>query len=182
MPLSADDLSSLYDRHAAGLLAFFARRTFDPDAAVDLLAETFAVAFEDRHQFRGTGDSEARAWLYAVGRHRLLDFFRRGHAERRALSRLGVERRELTDAEYDRIDELSASHAVRAALAEALVELSAAEREALQLRVVEERPYREVARRLGVTEQAARARVSRGLSTLRTSKTFVGLMEAGDDD
>ncbi|HEY3774967.1 MAG TPA: sigma factor-like helix-turn-helix DNA-binding protein [Solirubrobacteraceae bacterium] len=41
-------------------------------------------------------------------------------------------------------------------------------RDALRLRVVEERPYPEVARVLGISEQAARARVSRGLRSLRS--------------
>ena len=181
MPLDANDLSLLYDRHAAALLAFFARRTFDSDAALDLLAETFAVAFEDRDQFRGGSSETARAWLYAIARRRLLDFYRRGHVEQRAMARLGVDRRPLTDAEYDRVEELAASQALRTALGEALIGLTAAERDALQLRVVEERPYREVAQELGVTEQTARARVSRGLRVLRLSAPFMRLIEAKDD-
>jgi hypothetical protein len=39
----------LYDRWAERLLAYFYRRVFDPEVAADLLAETFAVAFERRH-------------------------------------------------------------------------------------------------------------------------------------
>lgn len=120
VPLDADELVQLYDCNASELLAFFARRTFDPDVAVDLLAETFAVAFEDRAQFRGAGPQTARAWLYAVARRRLLDFYRRGQVERRAIARLGIERRALTEEEYDRIEELSASRALREAVGEAL--------------------------------------------------------------
>jgi predicted DNA-binding protein (UPF0251 family) len=44
--------------------------------------------------------------------------------------------------------------------------LSVEQRDALRLRVVEERSYAEVALLLGVSEQAARARVSRGLRAL----------------
>lgn len=182
MPLNANDLSDLYDRYASSLLAFFARRTFDPDTAVDLVAETFAVAFEDRAQFRGgVGSETARAWLYAVGRRRLFDFYRHGRVERRALARLAVERRALTAEEYDRIEELAASRALREAVGEALARLGDSEREVLRLRVVEERPYREVARALGISEQTARARVSRALRALRASTTFSSLMEVPDD-
>ncbi len=39
-------------------------------------------------------------------------------------------------------------------------------REALQLRVVEQLPYDDIAERLAITEPAARARVSRGLRTI----------------
>jgi len=44
--------------------------------------------------------------------------------------------------------------------------LNAGQRQAVQLRVVEERPYDEVALALGISEQTARARVSRGLRAL----------------
>jgi RNA polymerase sigma-70 factor (ECF subfamily) len=37
---------------------------------------------------------------------------------------------------------------------------------AVQLRIVDELPYPDLARNLGITEQAARARVSRGLAKL----------------
>jgi RNA polymerase sigma factor (sigma-70 family) len=47
-----------------------------------------------------------------------------------------------------------------------LERLSGTQREALELRVVEELPYREVARRLRVSEGAARVRVARGLKAL----------------
>lgn len=181
MPLDADDIAAMYDRHAGELLRFFARRTFDPDAAVDLLAETFAVVFEDRMQFRGRGPETARAWLFAVARRRLLDFHRRGQIERRALARLRIERRELTDSEYDRIEELAVTRSLREAIGEQLQLLSEADRELLQLRVVDEQPYVEVARALGISEQTARARASRALRALRDSVAPDQLLGVSDE-
>jgi RNA polymerase sigma-70 factor (ECF subfamily) len=173
--VDADDLSRLYDRHAETLLAFLVRRTYAPEVAVDLLAETFAAAFEDRRQFRGHDERTALAWLYGIARHQLSEYFRRGRVERRALARLGVDRRSLTDAEYDRIEELAASSELRDRVAGELASLPADQREALRLRVIEERPYDELASALGITEQAARARVSRALRALKA-----GLKEASD--
>jgi RNA polymerase sigma-70 factor (ECF subfamily) len=167
LALNADEISQLYDRHAEALLAFLVRRAYDPEAAVDLLAETFAAAFEDRQQFRGHGDRYALAWLYGIARHQLIDYFRRGQAERRALTRLGVDRRPLTDTEYDRIEELAASQELRGRVADELTALPSDQRDAVRLRVVEEQPYESVARLLGISEQTARARVSRGLRGLR---------------
>jgi RNA polymerase sigma-70 factor (ECF subfamily) len=54
----------------------------------------------------------------------------------------------------------------RAALAEALATLPEHEREAIELRVVDELPYPDVAARLGVRPAAARLRVSRALRRL----------------
>jgi len=177
-PLTGEDITRLYDLHAEAMLAFFVRRTYASDIAIDLLAETFAEAFEDRRQFRGGDEQAARAWLFSIARHQLTDYFRRGRVEQRALARLGIERRPLTDSEYDRIEELAASRELRAIVAGELAALPADQRDALRMRVVEERPYGEVARSLGISEQTARARVSRALRALRESHTLAELRKA----
>jgi RNA polymerase sigma factor (sigma-70 family) len=181
MRLDSNDFATLYDRHAAELLGFFVRRTYDPEVGVDLLAETFAIAFRDRRQFHGEDLAAARGWLYGIARHRLAMFFRRGRVERRAVARLGVERRVLSDPEYDRIEELAASGDLREKLGVALDGLGAEQQEALRLRVVEGLPYAEVARALGVSEQTARARTSRALRALRESAALRELMEATEN-
>src|ERR1700749_2028337 len=107
MPLNAHTFSRLYDAHAEAMLGFFVKRTYDPEASLDLVAETFAAGFADRRRFRGSGDEEGLAWLYAIARPRLTDYLRRGRVERRALHRLGFQRRPLSDAEYERIEELA---------------------------------------------------------------------------
>jgi RNA polymerase sigma-70 factor, ECF subfamily len=172
--LDGDDITRLYDRHAQAMLGFFARRTFSPDAAVDLVAETFASAFADRRRFRARGEDAEAAWLYGIARNRLADFFRRGRVERRAMARLGIERRPLTDAEYDRIEELAGLDDLRELVGAGLASLTSDQREAVQLRVVEERSYPDVASALGVSEQTARARVSRALRALRAYEPLEG--------
>jgi DNA-directed RNA polymerase specialized sigma24 family protein len=52
---------------------------------------------------------------------------------------------------------------------EAIASLRAADRDALELRVVEDRSYSEMASRLECTPQAARLRVSRALRRLHTN-------------
>jgi RNA polymerase sigma-70 factor (ECF subfamily) len=160
------DHDALFDRHAEELLGFFARRTLDPQAALDLVGETFAVAWSARRRFRGRDDEAARAWLYGIARNLLHGYVRRGYAERRLLARLGVEPVALSDESLARVEELAGTSALRAALAAELARLPAAQRDALTLRVVDELPYPEVAARLGVSEPTARARVSRGLRAL----------------
>ncbi|MGI8623062.1 MAG: RNA polymerase sigma factor [Solirubrobacteraceae bacterium] len=169
MPLDSPDITALYDRHASALLAYFQRRTFLPEQSVDLVGETFAAAFAERSRFRGdpaNGDVLA-GWLWAIARHELTDALRRGGVERRALARLGVESRPLTDLEHDRIEELAASAELRTRTARALSALPEEQRAAVHLRIVDEHPYPAVAALTGVSEQTARARVSRGLRALR---------------
>lgn len=169
MTLSADEVAELYDRHAEAILAFLVGRTWDPEVAVDILAETFAVALGGRHRFRGRHDEAARAWLYGIARHELADHFRRDGAQRRAFARLGIERRPLTDVEYERIEELAGSNELRDRVAEELDALPVDQREAVRLRVVEEQGYQTLARTLDISQDTARARVSRGLQALRVA-------------
>jgi RNA polymerase sigma factor (sigma-70 family) len=163
LPLDADDIARLYGTHSRALVAYFARRTFDAQAAAELMAETFASAVADRRKFRG---DDASAWLYGIARHRLLQWYRRAGVERRALARLGLDPPGLTDDEYERIEELSGLAELRGRVALLLGALPDEHQLALRLRVVEERGYDEVAAALGVDEQAARARVSRALRGL----------------
>ena len=53
----------VFESHSRPLLVFFVRRTFDVEVARDLVAETFAQAFETRGRYRGSTDAEAAAWL-----------------------------------------------------------------------------------------------------------------------
>ena len=161
----AEAFGAFYDRHAVALLAFFARRTADPQAAADLTAETFAAAFVSRRRYRDTG-APAFAWLLGIGRHQLASALRRGRIEDRARRRLGVARAELDDAALERIEELAALDDLRPRVAAALDALPDGTADAVTLRVAEELSYAEVARRLGCSEGAARVRVARGLTRL----------------
>ncbi len=158
--------SGLYREAAQDVLVFFARRTYDAEAAADLMAETFASAYLGRRRFRGSTGDEARAWLFGIARRRFAMYVRRGKAERRALRRLGLERPQLVEGEQARIEELAGLDAMRGSLTEHLSRLGPAQRAALELRVVRELSYPDVADRLGISEQAARARVSRALRAL----------------
>ena len=160
------DVDVLYAAHREGVLLFLARRTGEPDVALDLWAETFARAVQGQHAYRGSTPEEAAGWIYGIARKLLAGYHRRGQAEQRAVQRLRLERPPASPemlADLERRAELAD---MRTALAAALAELTPAVREAVEQRVVAERPYVEIAQSLGTTEQAVRARVSRGLSAL----------------
>jgi RNA polymerase sigma-70 factor, ECF subfamily len=155
----------LYDRWADKLLAYFYRRVLDAEVAADLLAETFAVAYQRRGRFRDVGRPGA-AWLYGIAAKELSHWFRRQEVERRAVRRLGIQVPQLDDESIARIEALDEVAGHREALAAALDQMTGGEREAVQLRVVSELGYAEIAARLDCTEGAARRRVHRGLARL----------------
>ena len=163
---TTEGFAEAYRLHARSILVFLARRTYDPEIALDLTAETFAQAFAARRRFRGHSDEDAAAWLFAIARHVLSRYLRRGRTELRALKRLGVEVPPLEAEDLVRVVELAGLDDLRGAVARELEGLTAEHREALRLRVVEELSYEDVAHQLKITEPAARARVSRGLRTI----------------
>jgi RNA polymerase sigma factor (sigma-70 family) len=158
--------TDFYAAHSPQLLAFFVRRTFDVEAARDLTAETFAQAFEHRGRFRGLTDGEARGWLYGIARHQLSRYARTGAVERRAVNRLGIQLPTVSEDDHERIVELAGLGQLRDNVAAAFGELSDGQRDALRLRVIDDLPYFEVAQTLGISEQTARARVSKALRRL----------------
>jgi RNA polymerase sigma-70 factor, ECF subfamily len=155
----------LYDRWADRLLAYFYRRTLDAEVAGDLLAETFALAFERRRRFRDIGAPGAN-WLYGIAAKELSHWYRRQAVEQRAVRRLAIEVPALDDESIARIEALADVETHRTALAAALGRIGPGERDAVQLRVVEEMDYAEIASALSCTEAAARVRVHRGLAHL----------------
>ena len=155
-----------YEEHVESLLAYVMRRVWDVDVALDLTAESFAQSYLSRRRFRGSTEAEAAGWLYGIARRQLALYFRRSAVEKRALQRLGLQAPRFTEEEESRLRELAEPDDLRAAVRLELERLSAAQREALQLRVVDELPYADVADSLGISQQAARARVARGLKAL----------------
>ncbi|HUB04013.1 MAG TPA: sigma-70 family RNA polymerase sigma factor [Solirubrobacteraceae bacterium] len=158
----------MYAREIERVLIFLARRTLDVTLAADLAAETFALAFRGWTKLEGRSDEEVRAWLFTVARRQVGRYLRSARAEQRAVRRLGIQVPAVHEDDIEMIEERAGLRTLRAEVAAQLERLGADQRDAVRLRVVEERPYPEVAMALGVSEQAARARVSRGLRALRS--------------
>lgn len=158
---NADAFAVIYDRHADRLFRWARART--GDHAADLTAEVFARAWLKRSSFRDQADGSAFPWLIGIAGNVLRDSLRKRRVEDRARAKLGLPRTLASDPGYERVEQrLSLPEAARTAIAD----LPAAEREILDLRIVEERPYVEIAARLRCSPQAARLRVSRALRRL----------------
>lgn len=156
----------MYRREASLVLRFCARQVLDAETAVDLCAETFAQALRGRGGFRGCSEAEARSWLLTIARRQVARYLKKGALDRRAREAVGLQTPRLQDGDVEEIERQAGLASLREALTGELARLGVDQREALRLRVVEERPYAEVACSLGVTEATARARVSRGLRAL----------------
>lgn len=157
----------VYRSQFAPVLDRLLRRVWDSEIAVDLAAETIAEAFIQRRRFRGETDAELVGWLNGIANRKLARFYRDHAIEKRALRKVGIDSPHLSDDEHREVMSRIDLSACRGELHAALASLSEGQRAAITLRVVEERPYAEVARLLNISEDAARARVARALSALR---------------
>jgi len=156
--------AELYERHAAAVHSWLRRRI--EWAASDLTAETFARAWLSRARFRDERDGAALPWLLGIAGRLLADAARHDRIETRARERLGLP---IDLADDDGYGEIEQRLSPRVALARHVESLAPHERDALELRIIDELSYEEVAERLAIRPAAARLRVSRALRRLAVS-------------
>jgi RNA polymerase sigma factor (sigma-70 family) len=153
-----------YRRHVPTVLAYLMRETRDPETSADLAAEVFAAVLLAARKYVVQGES-ATPWVIGIARNKLLMSFRRGRVEARARLRLGFEAVTLDDGDLDRIAQVANSGS--GTLLRLVEDLPEDERFAVRSRVLDERPYREIATELRCSEMVIRKRVSRGLARMR---------------
>jgi RNA polymerase sigma-70 factor, ECF subfamily len=153
-----------YRRHVPTVLAYLMRETRDPETAADLAAEVFAAVLLAAGKYAPQGES-ATPWVIGIARNKLLMSLRRGRVEARARHRLGFDAVALDDGDLERIIEVANSGSDT--LLRLVEDLPEDERLAIRSRVLDERPYREIATELRCSEMVIRQRVSRGLARMR---------------
>jgi RNA polymerase sigma factor (sigma-70 family) len=155
---------TLYERHVTTVYGWLRRRM--DWAAADLTAETFARAWLARRRFRDDRDGSALPWLLGIAGRLVADAARHDRIETRARERLGLPLDLATEDGYTEVEQRLSP---RLTLQRRLAELAPHERDALELRIVNELPYEDVGRRLHIRPAAARLRVSRALRRLAQS-------------
>jgi RNA polymerase sigma-70 factor, ECF subfamily len=160
-----------YRRHVPVVLAYLLRETGNPETAGDLAAEVFAAVLPAAGRYVEQGVS-AGPWVLGIARNKLLMSWRRGQVEARARHRLGFQAVALDDGDLERIVEVA--EGASSSLLELLDDLPENERAAVRSRVLEERPYREIAGELSCSELVVRKRVSRGLARMREQLKEIG--------
>ena len=154
----------LYDRWRERLLAYFIGGCSTPTSPLICSPRHFGRVRTARSLSRR--GSARRHLALRDRRQGASSYFRRRSVETRASRRLGLERPELDAESTARIEALEDDDRVRASLTAAMCHLSGRERDAVELRVVAELGYEQIAARLDCSEAAARTRVHRALARL----------------
>jgi RNA polymerase sigma factor (sigma-70 family) len=155
-----------YDRYAAWVRSWFVRQTGSDSAALDLTAETFAQAWHASRRFRDMADGSGAPWLFGIARNLLRQYHKHNRIESAARERLGLPAAWADCEDYEAVDERLEAGSLAPALRLAIKALPREQRRALELRVVQQMEYEEVAGALGCSQNAARLRVSRALRAL----------------
>lgn len=163
--------ASIVRSYEARLLAYLTQMLGDPEAARDIAQETFLAAFQALPRWRPPDQVADAAhplspWLYRIATNRALSMLRAVRGG------LGAQR---PDGDHFATGQPSGPagpgfeerYAARELLRLALRRLSDEDAACLVLHFVAGERYGEIAARLGLTGEAVRKRVSRGLTTLR---------------
>jgi RNA polymerase sigma factor (sigma-70 family) len=167
---------AVFDRHATTIYRYLQRRV-GAALAEDLLAETFAQAFNARTRFEPRGDS-ALPWLYGIAAN-LLRMHRRAEERRLRAYARAAQRGSEPSASADSDRRLDAA-ALGPALAEALAGLPPGQREVLLLHAWAGLSHEEIAAALEISAGTVRSRLHRGRAQVAERLSHSG-NEADDD-
>ena len=155
-----DDLAArAFRRHYEQVFRYLRRRTETEEQAEELTQAVFVDAAERLHHFQ-PGSAPVLAWLYTVAQRRLADRARRAA---RAPETLGS----VESLRAHPVEETTYGPAVAQALKEAIALLPAGQRQVVVMKLLEDRSFAEIARRVGASEAACKMRFARGLEALR---------------
>lgn len=161
-----DDLAEqAYRRHYGQVYRFLRRRTGSHDEAEELAQRVFtdaAAALSSRNP-----PDSLLAWLYAVAERRFVDELRRRKKVAAYVAGQSAEAHVRVDPFY--------GAGVADALRRAIGALPADQRSVVVMKVFEERPFGEIASRLGTTEAACKMRFARAIRQVREQLRREGL-------
>ena len=130
----------------------------DADLAEELTQQTFVEAVRGRARFDGRSD--AVTWLCGIGRHKLVDHFRK--------SRRDTERQLHIVSEWSAGQSQAWSqHELRSGIETALAKLAGEQRIVMILRYLDQMPVREIASTIGRSEKATESLLSRARDAFR---------------
>jgi RNA polymerase sigma-70 factor (ECF subfamily) len=156
-----DDFRPLYETYFKKVYLFVLHRVGDKDLAGDLTQQVFlnALSHLGRYQFRGFPFS---AWLFRIAINQCNEFFRKTKRSRTVV---------LEDSMIENLfTELTADQTLEEwenKLPAILEKLEEDELYVIELRFFEERPFKEIADILGITENNAKVRTYRILEKMK---------------
>jgi len=168
----------LVRRHGAAITRYVTRR-LGTDAAEDVAAETFLVAFRQRASYTGDG-RDCLPWLYGIATRLCHRYWRSETRQLRLLARTGAD--PVIEPFTDQVDARVTASAVKPRLAEALSRLPKAQRDALLLQAWADLTYDQIATATGVRLGTVQSRISRARRRLREQLADLSPVQMNEGD
>jgi RNA polymerase sigma-70 factor (ECF subfamily) len=152
-------IETVYRNSHERLLRFVRARVSDPEVAADIVQSVFVKLYRRLEQ--GASIRKPEAFVYTVARRAIIDYYR----TRRQYQELPEPEEPRPFEEED--DEGGTRELMSGWMRPLIHELPEPYRTTLRMSELEERPYREIARELGIGLSAVKSRVRRGRQQIR---------------
>ncbi len=150
-----DPFETLFRQYQGEVYRWIARIVRDPAAAEDLTVETFWRVHRSHARFHPDGNFGA--WLRRIATNVALDHLRRARPALELIEDVAAEEKPDCVAQWE----------VRGKILQAFAELPARLRIVVQLGLIEDEPYKEIAKSLGISLASVKLRMFRGTRLLR---------------
>lgn len=150
----------LYNRHFEPIFQFIFNRTTDEQLTADLCSQVFLKAMQhlSDYNYRGVPFS---AWLFRIASNEVAQYFRQSKKARV----VSVDEANIVEV-LEEMDELEYER-YRSVMIKSLEELKENDLEIVEMRFFEQRPFKDIADILGITESNAKVRTYRVLERLK---------------
>ena len=151
----------LYDRYFEQIFRFVFKRTADENIASDVCSQVFLKAIQKlgTYEYKGVPFS---AWLYRIASNEVAQHFRNTQKNRVVT----VEDHTFSDL-IDEVGEEKDFEKTRQSMLEALQQLKESDMVMIEMRFFEERPFKEIANILNITESNAKVKTYRILEKMK---------------
>ena len=160
------DFEVLVERYQKMLFAFVYRHLQDADAADEVVQITFVQAYTHLAQFRGA--ATFKSWLHQIALNQCRSRYRAARARREVA--LG----DVAEAALANPDDEMGSGAERANIERHIGRLPQRQRTVLSLRIFSDLPFKEIARMVGISENAAKVNYHHAITRLKQWLTCEG--------
>lgn len=151
----------LYEKYFRQIFLFVLHRVGDKQLAADITSQAFLKALLHLRAFRFRG-LPFSAWLFRIALNECNDHFRKNRRYR-----VVTIEDHIVDNLYDEMTGNACEEELRQQLPAILQKLSVEELELIELRFFEQRPFKEVADIIGITETYAKVKVYRALQKMK---------------
>jgi len=155
---------SLFRQHQGEVYRWIMRIVRNPATAEDLTVETFWRMYRAHARF-DPAKGNCGAWLRRIATNAAIDHLRRARREISLPDDFAAEARQPPGEQFE----------LRREILRAMNRLSPRVRAVILLALVEEEPYERIAQALGISENAVKVRVFRGVRILRKTLVQAGV-------